>query len=344
MKVDSELAVISRPLSQPLTESIRTNLAGKRMLVTGGSGYLATNLIGLLTGIECQVLRVSRSEGKLVSLAAGIARIDDVSGNLHDQDFWKQALIGVDVVFHLAAQTSVYVAETDPLSDLKSNVVPLLHLLETCRKNSYRPTIVFAGTVTEAGIPERLPVDETHSDHPVTVYDHHKLMAENYLKHYVTGGHIVGTSLRLANVYGPGPRSSSGDRGILNMMMRRALNCEPLTIYGTGENLRDYVFVDDVARAFLAAAVSIEKLNGKHFVIGSGQGHTIAEAMKLVAERAALRVGRKADVVHVDPPDALSPIEARNFVANSTTFTEATGWRAEVTLIDGIDRTLDTLL
>jgi nucleoside-diphosphate-sugar epimerase len=145
-------------------------------------------------------------------------------------------------------------------------------------------------------------------------------------------------------VYGPGPRSSSADRGVLNLMLRRALAGEALTVYGSGEHIRDYIYIEDVARAFLLAAANAERLEGRYFVLGSGRGYPIAEALNLVADRAALRTGQRVPVVHVDPPATLSPIEARNFVADTTAFRQATGWTAGVGLADGIDRTIETLL
>jgi nucleoside-diphosphate-sugar epimerase len=188
-----------------------------------------------------------------------------------------------------------------------------------------------------------LPVDENHPDYPVTIYDLHKLMAEGYLKHYTAQDVVRGAVLRLANVYGPGAKSSSADRGVLNLMIQKALKGETLTVYGDGNYMRDFVYVEDVAHAFLEAGAKIDGVNGQHFVIGSGQGHTIAEAVNLVAERVALKTGQRVPVIHVEPPAALSQIETRNFVADTTRFSYATGWKARVSLVEGIDRTIDYL-
>jgi nucleoside-diphosphate-sugar epimerase len=165
-------------------------------------------------------------------------------------------------------------------------------------------------------------------------------MAENYLKYYVRQNIVKGAILRLANVYGPGPKSSRSDRGILNQMIRKALAGEPLTVYGTGDQIRDYVYVEDVALAFLKAACNIESVNGRHFVIGSGKGHTIAQAMSLVAERVALMTGISVPLKHVAPPPSLLPIESRNCVADTGLFSESTGWKANCMLTEGIDFTI----
>jgi nucleoside-diphosphate-sugar epimerase len=270
--------------------------------------------------------------------------VEVVEGDISKRGVWEQVLEGAQFVFHLAAQTSSSVANSDPVTDLTLNVLPMIHLLETCRTRGYRPIVVFSGAATQAGLTPDLPVDEQVPDQPLTVYDLHKLASEHYLECYTRLGHVRGTTLRLANVYGPGPVSSSADRGILNAMIRKALRGEALTVYGTGDRIRDYVFVKDVGQALLAAAVHIDRTEGEHFVIGSGRGHTIAEAANLVADCVALRTGRRVPIQHMDPPAGLSPIEGRHFVANCTRFTARTNWQATVSLSEGIDRTIDALL
>ena len=319
-----------------------THFIGKRILVSGASGYLATNLIHLLKDVTCHIIRLSRQSG--LPMVKGAADIVDVGGNVCERDIWEKVLKGVDIVYHLAAQTSVYEADQNPLGDLKINVMPILNLLETCRQHGYQPDVLFSSTVTISGNPERLPVNEAHPDNPITVYDLHKLMAEQYLKHYVNEGIVRGAALRLANVYGPGPESSRSDRGILNRMIRKALEGEPLTIYGKGDQLRDYVYVEDVAWAFIEAARSIEAISGQHFIIGSGQGYTIAEALKMVADRVALKKGGSIEVRHIDPPSTLLPIEFRNFFADSSRFIQKTNWKPRHSLVQGIDNLIEVLI
>ena len=277
-------------------------------------------------------------------MTRGAMRLKEAFGDIQSCETWQRVLEGVDIVFHLAAQTSLNVAEEDPVADFNANVLPLLHLVETCRREGLCPAVIFAGTVTETGIPIRWPVDETHPDHPLTVYDLHKWMAEQYLKHYVGLGVIRGTVLRLANVYGPGPRSQSRDRGILNQTIAKALRGETLTIYGSGNQLRDYIYVEDAALAFLTAGANLERVNGKHFVIGTGEGHTLAETFHLVADEVRLITGRRVEIEHVEPPAPLTPIETRNFVADSRSFSELTGWIPSTSLREGMVQTIKARL
>ena len=130
---------------------------------------------------------------------------------------------GIDVIFHFAAQTSSAKADANPEEDRAVNLTPALALIRSCRELQVSPIVVFAGTVTECGLTDVLPIDETVPDHPITAYDRHKLAAEKALEQADKEGFLKGVILRLPNLYGPGPRNSSADRGVLNQMVRRAL-------------------------------------------------------------------------------------------------------------------------
>jgi nucleoside-diphosphate-sugar epimerase len=119
---------------------------------------------------------------------------------------------------------------------------------------------------------------------------------------------------------------------------------EALTVYGDGHQIRDYVYIADVARAFTAAAEASENTTGKHFFIGSGRGHSIKDAVSRVASIVGKRLGNPVPVTQVEPPKGLSLIEARSFVADPEPFAKATGFRPTVTLDEGIERTLDHFL
>jgi nucleoside-diphosphate-sugar epimerase len=312
----------------------------KTVLFTGSSGYIASCMTAALSSINCRLVRLTRNAARLHPVS-GAFQVNDIEVDITSDCDWSRILDGVNIVFHLASQTSVATADQDPARDFLVNVKPLMDILNACTVNGYRPVIVFAGTTTEIGIPHNLPVSENHYEAPITIYDIHKLVAEKYLKFHAGAGRIRGCTLRLSNVYGPGPKSSSADRGILNLMIRKALNGESLTLYGNGEQVRDYIYIDDAANAFFHAAVHIGKADGRHFVIGSGTGHTIAEAFRIVAERVAAKTGRKVEVIHITPPGGLSPIETRNFFADITEFSAATGWIPRYPLAEGVDRTID---
>jgi len=328
----------------PLSSELLQYYADSTILVTGGMGFIGSALVRALSSAPCQIVRLVRPGRHVDSTNTSKAEISTIEGEIQDRETWESSLKNADYVFHLAAQTSAPRAEEDPLADLNANVVPVIQMLEACRLLRERPTVLFAGTTTQVGLPPRLPVEESFPDQPIIVYDINKLAAEKYLQYYSNHIGIPTVTLRLTNVYGPGTNVSSPDRGVLNMMIKRAIEGEPLTVYGKGERVRDYVFIDDVVRAFLMAGVASGKTRGNYYVIGSGTGTRIVDAMKMVADRVKLRLGCRPELTNVPPPAGLLPIEERDFVADTGRFREATGWQARVSLPDGIDLTLDHFL
>ncbi|MEX2270513.1 MAG: NAD-dependent epimerase/dehydratase family protein, partial [Vicinamibacterales bacterium] len=226
---------------------------GQTIAVTGAAGFLGGRLVNRLAPCACRIIRVARAAPPPMEIATAAA-VTDVTGDVGDRGLWDR-VADADVIFHFAAQTSTAAAADDPDWDFHANVTPMRHLLAACRQRGVRPIVLFAGTVTQAGMPSRLPVDEDAPDDPLTVYDRHKLIAEDDLKTAASRGIVRGATLRLANVYGPGGHGRRRDRDVLNRMIKTAIAGGPLTVFGTGEYVRDYVFVEDVVDAFLMAAV-----------------------------------------------------------------------------------------
>ncbi|MGK5082325.1 NAD-dependent epimerase/dehydratase family protein [Bdellovibrionota bacterium FG-1] len=310
-------------------------MTSKRILITGASGYLGTSAIRALGSTPDKIIRLSRNNPQAdVCLDLTKANIEEIQTLLRD----------VDAVLHLGSQTSVYQANETPLEDFEANVLPLHKMLEAARKNSIKkegsPFFILAGSATQYGIPTRNPVDETHADAPVSVYCLHKLMAEQYLELYCRQGWARGCAFRLANVYGPGPKSSSADRGVLNQMIQKALRQEPLTLYGTGEQLRDYIYVDDVVRAFWMAAAQPDAVNGRHFILASGVGTSLADAFQMVSHEVSQFLGRPVEVLRVPPPSHSSTVDLRHFIGNIEALKKALPWKPEVSLTQGIQQTL----
>ena len=132
-------------------------LAGRSVLVTGGGGFIAASLIRLLCGIDCRIVRLLRRPAAAWP-DPGRARIVDMVGDVRDPALWWSLPVGIDVVFHLAAQTSTYEANRDPRADLDSNVLPMLLMLQACLERGLSPAVICASTVTICGLPDRLPV------------------------------------------------------------------------------------------------------------------------------------------------------------------------------------------
>lgn len=301
------------------------------ILITGASGLIGSALIERFRGSDTLIICQSRESHP------DQPGLKWLKHNLVTDSWACLAQYEIDVVYHLAGQTSTYGARERPIADLTANVLSLLNLLEYFRGCSQRPFIVVAGTATEVGLTEQLPINESFPDHPVTFYDLSKLTAEMYLKQYVRDGLANGCALRLSNVFGRSRPGQQRDRGILDKIFSRAAAGLGITIYGDGNYLRDYIFIDDVVAAFVAAAEHRQQTNGRGFYIGSGQGIALKDAFLKVAALAAKNAGTEVSHEYVTPPAELSEIEYRNAFIDASAFMEATGWVPQYDFEAGID-------
>jgi nucleoside-diphosphate-sugar epimerase len=316
------------------TEASPSLLRGKTALVTGAGGYIAGALVPALLERECRVVRLSRRE------LTPLAGVEDIQGDPRDPECWTGPLLEADAIFHLAGETSAYAAAADPLNGVRATLLPLIHLTNAFAAAGRRPVVVMAGTVTVLGSPERVPADDDTPLQPLGFYDAHKLMAEMHLRQAVRAGQVRGCTLRLANVYGIGPRSQGAeDRGVLDRMVRRALACEAITVYGDGSQLRDYIHLDDVVSAFMSASCCPDAWDGGAMMVASGEGHTLVQAFSLAAERVATITGRpRVEIKHVAWPSGALPTEFRHFVGRPTRLPALTGWLPTIRLREGLDR------
>ncbi|EMJ92075.1 NAD-dependent epimerase/dehydratase family protein [Leptospira alstonii] len=299
------------------------------ILITGSSGLIGSALAERLKFLGKEVYYHSRN----VNIESNKRTIQF---DLTDPDLEKLNLPEFDVVYHLAGQTSIPRAKADPKFDLQINLLGFLNLLLCLRRQKKKPIVVLAGTTTETGLHDREIIDETLRDEPLTFYDISKLSAEHYLKQCVREGWVFGCILRLANVYGGSKPGQEQDRGILDKVFHRALKGETIQIYGDGSFLRDYIHIDDVVSAFVNAADSIEKTNGKHFLVGTGKSHSIKEAFETAAKIAFEIGGARSNIEYVDPPKNSPPIDNRSVTYEVSSFKNATGWNPRFSLESGL--------
>lgn len=319
-------------------DDLINHYANKTVAITGASGYLASALTAALRNTPAHILRISRRD------LPPIPGTETLRADVREDGCWEVILSKADVIFHLAGNTSVYAAADDPADSLGSTVLPITRLVHAARSAGYRPRVVYASTATVYGLAENVPVAEDVVPRPITNYDLHKLFSEKQLELASKQAILEGVSLRLANVYGPSQSTNTAaDRGILNKIAKLAIQGEKLTVYGDGNYLRDYVYVDDVARAFIAAGIA-EGIAGRSFNVAFGAGVTVRDAFNLVSEKAEKATGKKVFVENVPWPDGSDPIELRSFVADITSFEHATGWHPTICLAEGIDRLISVLI
>lgn len=232
-----------------------------KTLVTGGAGFIGSTLVDRLLADGHEVAVVDDlSSGSEANLAGAFAEHGD-RVRLHRADIRDAEAAAVieteapEVLFHLAAQADVRVSVDDPVLDASINIMGSLNVIEAFRRSGGRK-VVFAssgGTIYGDPDPADLPVDESHPQHPVSPYGVSKKVVGDYLAAFAELHGLDYTALALANVYGP-RQDPHGEAGVVAIFAGRLLAGETCTIYGTGEQTRDFVFVDDVVDAFARAA------------------------------------------------------------------------------------------
>jgi UDP-glucose 4-epimerase len=314
-----------------------TDFSGARVLVTGGLGFIGSNLAARLVqlGAEVAVIDDMFAEG-----GANPANIEPVRdrvriavADLRDHAALKPLVAGCDAIFNLAGRSSHIGSVLDPIGDLDVNARAQLAFLELARSEAPRAVIVFAGTRQVYGRPDRLPVDETHALRPPDPNGVSKLAGEAYhlLYHRLHG--LGALSLRLTNTYGPRMRIKDGRQTFVGLWVRQVLAGAPFEVWG-GEQRRDLAYVDDVVEAFLVAAATPEA-RGQAFNVGGAPSLTLIELARLL-----VAVNGGGSFAVKDFPPERRAIDIGDYEADDSRFRRLTGWAPRVDLKDGLARTL----
>jgi nucleoside-diphosphate-sugar epimerase len=303
------------------------------IVITGARGYIGSALSVALAKEGHALRLVSRSAFD----AQSTPTVQHVQADLRDSASWLELMDDAKAIVHLSSRTDLRAAEADPAGDRDLNVTPVRMLVQAAERRSVAIPAVFASTVTIFGVDPKLPADEMTPERCCSVYDRHKLECETILGEATARGVLHACSLRLANVYGysDGMSSINSNRGVLNAMMRRAVDGQPLTLFGDGAYVRDFIHLQDVVDAFVRAITVPDVQDGRPHVIATGKGQTLAQAYGLIAD-AAEEFGRDVEIRRVAEPPDLHPSERRNFIGNSRLFRERTGWQSRFDLKAGI--------
>jgi UDP-glucose 4-epimerase len=311
---------------------------GRRVLVTGGLGFIGSNLSRALVSLGADVLIV---DALIPEYGGNLFNIDDirdrVSVNISDvrnESITNVLVAGRDIIFNLAGQVSHIDSMRDPYTDLDINCRAQLSMLESCRKLNPGVRIVFAGTRQVYGKPERLPVDETHLVRPVDVNGVNKAAGEYYHLLYNNAFGIRACSLRLTNVYGPRQLVKHNRQGFIGWFIRLAVEDGEIPVFGDGSQLRDFIFVEDAVDAFLRAGAA-DACAGQIFNVGGEAPIAHADLVKMLVDIAG--GGR---IRFVEWPADKRRIDIGSFYADWSKFAAATGWRPAVGLREGLERTV----
>ena len=310
----------------------------KRILVTGGLGFIGSNLGRRLVGLGADITLVD----SLIPLYGGcLFNIHDIReqvtvnlGDVRDPHALTHLLEGKDYLFNLAGQTSHVDSMDDPHTDLAINAAAQLSILEVCRKVNPSIKIVFAGTRQVYGKPKYLPVDEKHPANPIDVNGINKLAGEQYHRLYSDIYGIRTCALRLTNTYGPGMRVKDARQTFLGVWIRQLLEGQPIEIFGDGLQRRDFNYVEDCVDAMLLAAMS-SVANGKIYNLGCKE---VINLKDLAVMMTSLGYGGSFKLVPF--PRERKVIDIGDYYGDFSLIRDDLGWSPRVALPQGLSTTL----
>ena len=321
-----------------MTADHRAFYTGRRVLITGGLGFIGSNLARALVALGADVLLVDalipEYGGNLFNIADIRDRVTVNISDIRNESITKRLVADREVIFNLAGQVSHIDSMRDPYTDLDINCRAQLSLLEACRTCNAGVRVVYAGTRQVYGKPHHLPVDEHHLVRPVDVNGINKAAGENYHLLYSQVFGVRASSLRLTNVYGPRQLVKHNRQGFIGWFMRLAIEDREIPVFGDGSQLRDYVYVDDAVDAFLRAG-AMDVCDGDVFNVGGERPIAHADLVKML-----IAVAGSGRVTLVDWPAEKKRIDIGSFYSDSSKFAAATGWRPTVDLRDGLERTV----
>jgi UDP-glucose 4-epimerase len=319
--------------------SFRDSYRDKKVMLTGGLGFIGSNLAHRLVECDADVLIVDslipEYGGNLFNVDGIRDRVRVNIADIRDSSGMDYLVRGQDYIFNLAGQVSHIDSMRDPYTDLEINCRSQLSLLEACRRNNPAVKIIHASTRQIYGVPDYLPVDEKHLLHPTDVNGINKMAGEWY---HILYSHVYGiraTSLRLTNTYGPRQLMKHNRQGFIGWFIRLAIDGEEISVYGDGQQLRDLNYVDDAVEAFLLAGAT-DEVNGSVYNLGGPEPvsllHIVETLMELCPE---------ASYKLVPFPPEKKRIDIGDYYGDYSRIRKALGWEPQVGLREGLARTIE---
>jgi UDP-glucose 4-epimerase len=321
------------------TSELADTLCGKRVLITGGLGFIGSTLAHELVRAGSTVVLVDSLIPEYGGNLHNIADIADIVhvniSDVRDDHSLRYLVRDQDYLFNLAGQTSHLDSMENPFTDLEINCRSQLSILEACRRHNPDVRTVFASTRQLYGRPRYLPVDEKHPLAPVDVNGINKLAGEWYHLLYGETYGLEVCVLRLTNTYGPRMRVKDARQTFLGYWFRQLLDGEELLVFGDGRQRRDFNYVDDVVRALLLAATR-DEARGQVYNLGSDEVVTLEELAKLLVEQQ----GSGARYRLVPFPADRKAIDIGDYHADYSRIENELGWKPAVPLHTGVERSL----
>jgi UDP-glucose 4-epimerase len=312
---------------------------GRRVMITGGLGFIGSNLAWRLAELGADILLVDSLiddyGGNLFNVAGLESRVRINVADVRQPTTMNYLVRDREVIFNLAGQVSHIDSMRDPYNDLEINCRSQLTVLEACRRYNPGVKVVFAGTRQVYGKPDRLPVGEDQLVRPTDINGINKVAGEYYHLVYNNVFGVRACSLRLTNVYGPRQLIRHNRQGFIGWFIRLAIEGRQIQIFGDGLQLRDFVYVEDAADAFLRAGAS-DACNGEVLNVGGAQPVSHLELVTLLID-----VAGSGSYRLVDWPPEKKAIDIGSFFADSSRIRATLGWEPQMALRDGLARTIE---
>jgi len=313
--------------------------SGSNILVTGGLGFIGSALARRLVGLGAKVTLV---DSLIPEYGGNLFNIHDIRDqvivdltDVRDAPVMDALIKERKFLFNLAGQTSHLDSMTDPMTDLNINAAAQLSILEACRRHNPEVKIVFASTRQIYGRPQYLPVDEKHPVNPIDVNGINKLAGEWYHLLYNNVYKIRACALRLTNTYGPGMRVKDARQTFLGVWVRHLIEGKPIQVFGDGRQRRDFNFIDDVIEALLLAAAAPAS-EGQVFNLGHNEHISLQELAALL-----VRLNGGGNYELIPFPADRATIDIGDYYGDFLKIDKALGWSPQVSLEDGLTRTLE---
>jgi UDP-glucose 4-epimerase len=329
---------LNLPSAGAQEDAYRDFYRGRRVMITGGVGFIGSNLALRLVDLGAEILLVDSLipdyGGNLFNIRDIAERVRLNIADVRMQTTMEALVRDRDVIFNLAGQVSHIDSMRDPYTDLEINCRAQLSILEACRKYNRGVRVVFAGTRQVYGRPDYLPVDEKHLVRPADINGVNKAAGEYYHLLYNNVFDVRACSLRLTNVYGPRQLIMHNRQGFIGWFIRLALEGREIQVFGDGSQLRDFVYVDDAADAFLRAGAS-DACDGDVFNVGGDAPISHRDLVQLL-----VRIAGRGSLTYVEWPADKKRIDIGSFYSDSSKFRRTTNWSPRVSLEEGLCRTL----
>lgn len=310
----------------------------RSVLVTGGLGFLGSNLAHALVALGAKVTIVDtmlpRLGGNLFNIESIRDRVTLHITDIRSDHSMNHIVQGHEIVFHLAGQVNHVDSVRDPLQDLDINARGTLILLESLRHHAPGARLVFVGTRGQYGPSIKLPVTEDHPQRPKGIYAISNITAENMVLIYDEVHNLPAVCLRLSNTFGPRHQMAHDEFGVFNWFIRKAMDGEGIPVFGDGQTTRDYLFVDDAVEALLLCGVT-ESIRGEVFNMGRGEPTSFIELAELIQQ-----VVGQGEIVMKPFTEERKALEPGDFYCDISKIKSAIPWSPRTSLEDGIRKTV----